>query len=75
MYICFMENTLKYLGGWWFQYNDASNVWSACQTEDRSAVLNDYTSDKVLRGDTFETLRDLIIKHKGDINQINKVYE
>lgn len=70
-----MNTVLNYLDGWWFSYNSASEVWSACQTEHRNAVLNDYTSDKVLRGNTFETLRDLIIKYKGDINQINKVYE
>ena len=70
-----MNTILNYLDGWWFTYNSASEVWSACQTEDRNDVLNDYTSDKVLRGNTFETLRDLIIKHKGNLEDINKVYE
>lgn len=75
IYICFMNITLNYLDGWWFTYNGASDVWSAAQTEDRNDVNNDYTSEKVLRGNTFETLRDLIIKHKGNLNNINKVYE
>lgn len=70
-----MENTLKYLGGWWFYYNSASDVWSACETEYRNEVLNDYTSENVLRGNSFETLRDMIIKYKGNLKQINKVYE
>lgn len=59
---------MKYLDGWVFIYSDTNKRWRAAKREDFKELYNNFNSDKVIMADTFETLRAILIKIKGNIS-------
>lgn len=62
---------MKRLHGWWFTYNSLTETWCATTAEYRDDVYNNYLSPNVIKSNSFETLRELIIRTDGNINEMN----
>lgn len=65
---------MEYLDGIEFIYTHASGLWSAAHREHHNELYNTFSSENVIRSKSWETIRDLIIKYKGDIISINKSF-
>lgn len=61
------------LYGWWFTFNCFTGNWCACTEDHKNEVYNNHASRNVIKSKSFETLRELIIRCDGDINEMNEL--
>jgi len=66
---------METLDGIIFIYSATTQQWNACHRDDINDLWNNFSSSNILRSYHFETLRDIIIKYKGNINKINLEYK
>lgn len=60
------------LANWTFAYNATKNEWWATRNEFGKSAFNN-NQESILKADSFETLRELIIKTNGDKEKLNKL--
>lgn len=63
---------MEHLHGWVFTYNSYENVWYATERDNYTELFSNRLNPKIIKGNNIDTLIGLIIRTKGNIEEMNK---
>lgn len=61
------------LSGWIFAFSLSENNWRAVKNDKAASPFNANKED-IIKADTFETLREIILLTGGDKDKLNKLH-
>ena len=64
----------KILYDWLFHYNPFTKLWCATTRSNKDLLFNNEKSPNVIKSSNINTLIEIIVMGKGDINTINNLF-